>query len=548
MVGQSSTFASRLADGVSRRGFLAGSALVAGSSTLLPVSGALERTPPARERWVEAPRWAGFRSVLRADDGFLLVGTRTNVEDEQVGWAVRLDDALDVRWNYTYQSPPHLRETASGEDHDGLEFALPDGAGGFLLVGWWHTLGSDSRYGWLTRVSADGIPRWSRVYNRDAVNSFRDDFAGGVRTDDGYLLVGRTIAGEFLDERAGDGWVAAVGEYGRVRWQRAYDPAGTASGFSDDDRHAEFTAVVQAGDGFLVVGEASPDGPTESTDTAAWAVRIDAEGDVRWSRTHRAVPGTRNEYRDVAATSDGFLVAGTAGSETSVRPLHDNVLSGRAWAARLDAEGCVDWQDAPGGEAFAAVEATPDGGVFAGTNGDRGWLAAYDDGGDRVDTYRSSVPESTYADLAATPDGFLAVGHGRDGGDADGLYTTVTDADLDTATDAGGDGADDGDGTGDDGDGDGTGDDGGSGDGDGTDEADDTEDGDGMDDDDGAEDGDGTDDDDGMGGGDGTGDDDGAGGGDGAGEEDDVSEGIGAAGDGSGGLARPTCSRWWRRR
>ena len=151
-----------------RRGFLAVSAVVTGGSAL----GGLDTVAaaPTNERLFETPRWSTFRSILPADDGYLLTGIRTNSVGEQVGWGVRLDEEFDTVWNRTYLSPPHLWSTDSGEEHDGIEFALPYDDGGFLLVGWWHSLGPDTRFGWAMRIGEGGIPLWLRSYNRDDVN------------------------------------------------------------------------------------------------------------------------------------------------------------------------------------------------------------------------------------------------------------------------------------------------------------------------------------------------------------------------------------------
>lgn len=422
-----------------RRGFLAGTALTggavlaggAGLAGLDTAAGA-----PATDQLFRTQRWSTFRSILAVDDGYLLTGIGTNGEGEQVGWGVRLDEELDVVWDRAYLSPRHLESADAGEDHDGIEFAVPLGDGGFLLVGWWHTLGSDSRFAWLTRIGDDGIPWWSRVFRRENVSSFRDDFADGVPTDDGALLVGRTIASEFLDRRNGDGWIAEISGHPRwgADWQRAYDPAGTSDGFVDDGRHAEFHAVTAVDDGYLVVGECSPDGPSESTNTAAWALRIDADGEPEWSRTYRLDRGRDNQFRDVAAVDDGFLVAGVAGRDDSVTELHDYEMRGQSWAAKLDGRGRLRWQDSPGGTGLHAVEPTDAGGVFVGRGDGRGRVVAYDADGGRLGSHGSEVGGSDYTAVTtrdgSSPREYLPVGYGRGGGSTSGLLSRVTDADF----------------------------------------------------------------------------------------------------------------------
>lgn len=412
-----------------RRGFLGLSLLAIGGSAL----GGLDTvaSAPAEDRMFETQRWSGFRSILSDSDGYLLTGIRTNGADEQVGWGLRLNEDFDVMWNRTYLSPAHLEDTDIGEENDGIEFALPDGDGGFLLVGWRHELQSDSRYGWVWQIGEDGIPWLARSYFRENVNSFRDDFADGVAIDDGFLLVGRTIAGEYLDEERGDGWIVEIdGDRGRVRWQQSYDPSGTSDGLSNDDRHAEFNAVTPVDDGYLVVGEASPDGPTEDTSTAAWALRIDGDGDPRWSRHYRLDSDQNNEFRDVVAVDDGFLVAGVAGEEESVSELHDYEMQGRSWAAKLDPQGQLLWENSPGGEGFHAVESTANGGVFVGRRDGQGWTVVYDDNGERIGTDSSSMSGSEYTAVTSRNGGstgeLLAAGHGRKSGGTHGLLSRFT--------------------------------------------------------------------------------------------------------------------------
>ncbi|MGB9965621.1 hypothetical protein [Halobacterium hubeiense] len=405
----------------SRRSFLRLAAAAAGTGVV--ASGARGATP---SQWFGVSGWNAFRSVTRADDGYLLTGIQTNADDEQVGWAVRLDDDLETVWERTYQSPPHLTETDVGEDHDGFEFAIRDGDGGFLLVGWWHTLGSDSRFGWLVRIDGRGRVRWSRTYRRPGVNSFRDDFAGGVRTDDGFLLVGRTIASEFLDDRSGDGWVVSMSKNGRVRWQRAYNTENETNGsWEDDDRHDALSAVVAVDDGYLAVGEASPDGPTESSPTAGWAVRLDADGDVRWSRTYRSDPDAKNEFRDVVSTDDGYVFAGVAGETESVTELHDYQMRGSGWVLGVDGRGRRQWED-DGGSGFHAVAPSASGVLVAGRRNGRGWAVEYDGDGERTGrTATESARDSAYTAVARTPDGHLLAGYGRQSGETNALVETV---------------------------------------------------------------------------------------------------------------------------
>ncbi len=404
----------------SRREFLRLAAVAAGGTA----AATRARSAAEPNEWLAADRWNALRSVLAVDDGYLATGIRTNASDEQVGWAHRLDDDLETVWSRTYQAPPHLEETDVGEDSSGLEFALPAGDG-FLLVGWWHSLSSDNRNGWAVRADGEGSPQWSRTYRREGVNSFRDDFAGGVRTDEGFLLVGRTIAAEFLDERRGDGWVVRLREDGRIDWERAYSAGAEPSTGLDDEHHAEFSAVTETDEGFLVVGEASPDGPTESNPTAGWALEIGEDGDERWSETYRRSEDARNEFRDVTATGDGYVLAGVSGEEAYVEELHDYEMRGEGWIVGVDAGGEARWSDG-GGDGFHAVAPSDAGALLAGRRDGRAWAVEYDAEGERTDTEATEdAPESVYAGVARTTDGHLLAGYGQQDDETNALLAAV---------------------------------------------------------------------------------------------------------------------------
>ncbi len=385
---------------------------------------------------------SGFLDVSRTPDGgYLLVGTTTDdAERAGLGWAVKLDGQLDEQWNRTYLSPEH-RETREsgdvGEVHDAFAFALPDGDGGHLLVGWYHFLDADGKNGWVVAVDERGRRRWQREYARPGINTFQNTFADGLPTDDGALLVGRTLASEADDEVHGDGWVVEIDGRGEVVRERTHNTLGERhEGYGDDPRHDEFEAVVRADDGgFVLAGEASPDGPTESTPSAGWVVALDAAGDERWSRTYRLVEDADNELLDLARTDDGFVLCGAAGTDEYERigPTSLRTTVGRGWAMKVGPEGEPTWQRSPGGEGFEAIAPAGAGHLLVGVRDGAPWATSVDGAGATGSPERSGeAPAGRYTSAVPTDDGHLLVGWERDdpSGSPTGLLESMDGADA----------------------------------------------------------------------------------------------------------------------
>ncbi len=228
----------------------------------------------------------------------------------------------DTFWSKVWSAPSSSPEGARVA-------ATPDG--GFVVVG--RSLDR------VFKVDAKGNLVWQHAFV-----DFRDTRSVVALADGSAVVVGA------------DRFVVFDAQGSIVRARQFTAPASVTI-----EAHA--LAATKDG-GFFVVGDVQ--GPTGYSD--AWALKLDATGNVTWSKR---IGGAGIEHADAAVEApDGHLVlAGENGD-------------GQGFAAAFAASGALDWQRQYGGlttvQSFAAVAPAPDGLLLGGTiqegPGRHGWL------------------------------------------------------------------------------------------------------------------------------------------------------------------------------
>jgi hypothetical protein len=223
-----------------------------------------------------------------------------------------------------------------------------------------------------------GAPRptvtWARSFGRSGSPGER---AGAVleASDGTFLVVG---ASDLFGPTTGANaslWAMRLDALGTIVWQRAY--GGPAAGFA--------RAVQEVPGGFVIASARS-------------VMKIDTGGNPQWVRSYEG--NGLIEIASLAAHDDGSLVA--AGR-------YGNVAQG--WAMRLDPEGRVLWSRRFGGDGFSRVRVTSDGGhILVGGNagnagnvelvklaadGSVGWRSALDN---RYDPSGGEIQNTTLID------------------------------------------------------------------------------------------------------------------------------------------------------
>ncbi len=288
-----------------------------------------------------------------------------------------------------------------GDNLDSIDAVLATDDGGALLAGATNSFSPAPVDAWLVKVDSLGHISWQLAYqDLEAATDVID-------MGDGYLVaagnLGATVDGIHL---------LRVDENGGVLWSRTY---------ADDPRGLGPSRVVRAQDGgFLVAGTRDI---TASADF--YAARFDADGELAWARTYGGAGGDE-AYAAVATSDGGFLLVGQTESF--------GVSFTAAWALKIDAAGDVEWQRLfdTGGNflGYVAVESPLGGYLVGGHEFDRGLLVRLTAAG--AVTWSRAIDAGSDNDYlvsaAAYPDGtFAAIGSTGLGADSDLWALRISD-------------------------------------------------------------------------------------------------------------------------
>ncbi len=172
-------------------------------------------------------------------------------------------------------------------------------------------------------ASPTAVTTWSAVYGGQGF----EEVEGLLVTDDGSLiLTGATNS--YSDDEQGDAWILNLHGDGRVAWQRLY-------GSNGEDNIVDIRQTADGG--FVAVGMTDSFGAGQED---LWVLRLDAQGDVMWSKTYGG-PGVEQGWAVDLAPGGGYVVAGATTS----------FGAGGAdyWVLRLNRDGSVRWQRTLGG-------------------------------------------------------------------------------------------------------------------------------------------------------------------------------------------------------
>ncbi len=218
--------------------------------------------------------------------------------------------------------------------------------GNILICGITYDYGiTDAGGAFIMKVDTAGNKIWHKTYNRQGLDMLEKIVA---TTDGNYVAVGGTVlSSQIQDMPRSGGRALKINENGDVIWDTV---------INDNPRGGHFWTVVPATNGDVVafgteykyyaydeynyeVGSMrEPEG---------WAVRLDANGNVVWSRIfgHNAVPHAHDYlYNAVALSDGGFVAAGSSLVQDSTWFQGSKVAYPRqsGWLVKLDANGCVD--------------------------------------------------------------------------------------------------------------------------------------------------------------------------------------------------------------
>ncbi len=309
--------------------------------------------------------------VLSGESGSFSLGT----------WVVKLDAVGNPVWQNTIGGC------------EGSHGVLEASDGGFVVSG-------ESSFSFRTdstciaRVDGVGRMLWQKAYSGAGVD---EAFSLEGTSDGGFIVVGLTEG-----DISPDAFALRVDSNGNVVWQRTYGGPGWDW----------FTTVKQISDGgFIVAGETTSFG---AGDFDAWAVRLDALGNIVWQKAYGA-SGTDRIF-SIQPISDGsFMAAGDSNSFGA--GLFD------AWTLHLDSNGNILWRKAYGGtfnDQGVSLTATRDGAfLIAGVTGCQGagcldaWFVKINRRGEVLwqTSYGGPLFDAIFSLEETNDGGFIAAGH-----------------------------------------------------------------------------------------------------------------------------------------
>lgn len=344
---------------------------------------------------------AGWSVVPTPDGGYAIAGYTTSGATVEgfAAYLLKVDADGNSEWVREYDLLGDDADTEWSEA--GAEFfvSLARADGGYALAG--PQFGGPEQRAWLLKTAADGTPEWTRTYGGS--DGYRLAYGMTPAPDGGYILVGdwHTPAPDWTPSGV---WFLRTDADGDPVAERTYGECEGVEGTAFD--------VVPFCDGYALTGQFS-----DGTDRGAGALRVDADGGVRWSNV---LASDAVAFAGASDGDGGLYVA----SSTVFTPSTSTVT-----LARLDAAGAVAASHALGtGIAYDAL-ADAAGAVLVGSNEDpttRGFASAVSlDGAER---WRLSFDPVVVRGVARTTGGYVLVGDPPDQAIGDGPLLARIDA------------------------------------------------------------------------------------------------------------------------
>ncbi|WP_348812004.1 T9SS type A sorting domain-containing protein [Flavobacterium maritimum] len=282
------------------------------------------------------------------DGGFILAGTSNSPSNLKEGtgnkkadckgitdfWVIKLNAKGDEQW----------QATIGGSGQDELVCAFQTKDGGYMLGGSSNsslnpksgveqkgameskpdlTNKSEKCRGnmdyWIVKIDNTGKVQWQKTFGGESADVLR---SMEQTNDGGYIMGGYSNSpksGDKTDANSGMGdyWIIKINDTGDIEWQKTYGGNG--------DNQLYVIHQIEDGGGYVIGGNSNSTSPltslggTVGNGTDYWVLKIDAIGDVVWSRTYDF--GKVDILTSLIENKDHtFLIGGYAQSENTSPP------------------------------------------------------------------------------------------------------------------------------------------------------------------------------------------------------------------------------------
>lgn len=272
-------------------------------------------------------------SVKETHDGFIITGSY-KPDDEDYNY-------LLVKKTDLYGKTVWFKTFGTDRNADGGADVIVANDGNYVVLGNTESYGAGRFDFYLLKLDPNGNLIWSKTYGGQY-----DESASELvqTTDGGYIMCGNT---KLSASGSRDAYIVRVDAQGNQLWAKNYGGAGgeTASG------------ILETSDGGYIFSGSTTSNGTD--DFQLWIVKIDANGNEVWSKTHG---GTEwDEAASISATSDGgYILSGYT--------LSKGAGAKDAYLIKLNSTGDIIWDKVFGdihADEFRDAKETPDGGFIA---------------------------------------------------------------------------------------------------------------------------------------------------------------------------------------
>jgi hypothetical protein len=280
--------------------------------------------------------------------------------------------------NYANAQAPDIewQHRIGGFGWNGSYGSQPTSDGGFIVGGRSNSNASGDKSEnsrgeydyWIVKTDANGLPVWDKTVGGASPTSWeQDDFSALAQSSDGgYILCGASdspLSGDKTENAIGGGdfWIVKITSTGTIEWQNVI------GGNSSDVPYC----IYELPDGNFLVGGYSQSGVSaDKTEPNRglqdyWILKLDPFGNILWQKT---VGGAGIDLlSSIVISSDGYLLAGSSGSNVSGDKTENSRGGNDYWIVKLDLAGNIIWQKTVGGSGYdrlSEAKQTSDGGYF----------------------------------------------------------------------------------------------------------------------------------------------------------------------------------------
>lgn len=261
-------------------------------------------------------------------------------------------------------------KTFGGSKNDVAKSVIATSDGGFAVLGYTQSIDGD-----VTEKSSENYDYWLLKFNSEALLEWTKTYGGSgddrgnqlIQTSDGgYALIGYSDSSDgdvTINNGNRDFWVIKINATGAIIWEKSFGYSGADEGVSileTSDNHFVLSGVldVTASGGNGNTGRYSP----SHAGGDYWSIKINASGDLVWSRFYGG-SFTDNPAGIIENITSDLITVG--GSDSNDVDISNNKGTYDFWVIKSSSSGAIIWEKSYGGSEIDEAR-----GVISTDNGD----------------------------------------------------------------------------------------------------------------------------------------------------------------------------------